>query len=29
MHAWLLVHVPLSMALLVLLAAHAALSLRY
>jgi hypothetical protein len=29
MHAWLLVHIPLSMALLVLLAAHAALALRY
>jgi hypothetical protein len=29
MHAWLLFHVPLSMALLVLLAAHVALALRY
>ena len=29
MHGWLLVHVPLSMALLVLIAAHAALALRY
>jgi len=29
MHGWLLVHVPLSMALLVLIAAHADLALRY
>jgi len=29
MHGWLLVHVPLSFALLVLTAVHAVLSLRY
>ncbi|MGH7393833.1 MAG: hypothetical protein ACREM3_30905, partial [Candidatus Rokuibacteriota bacterium] len=29
LHAWLLVHVPLSMALLVLSAVHAVVSLRY
>jgi len=29
LHAWLLVHVPLSFALLVLTAVHAVLALRY
>jgi len=29
LHSWLLVHVPLSFALLVLAAVHAVLSLRY